>query len=149
MSPIRISLTSQPYSTWASLKIKRASRSTENLDEDPEIRSMKALEKHYICGAQDRSRRFLRLLDTFHHEAPNGIHSCLVMELLGPSLSSVLRRNGRAGGEYLAPDTILRSSQQLLEGIQFAHDAGISHGGINIHSSHSVRRLYPADIWLK
>ncbi|PQE05326.1 serine threonine kinase AGC family protein [Rutstroemia sp. NJR-2017a BVV2] len=116
--------------TWASLKIKRASRSTENLDEDPEVRSMKALEKHYVCGPQDRPRRFLRLLDTFHHEGPNSIHSCLVMELLGPSLSSVLRINCWDDGEFLDPNTILRSSQQLLEGIQFAHDAGISHGDI-------------------
>ncbi|PQE22869.1 serine threonine kinase AGC family protein [Rutstroemia sp. NJR-2017a BBW] len=112
--------------TWASLKIKRASRSTENLDEDPEIRSIKALEKHYICGPQDRSRRFPHLLDIFHHKGPNGIHSCLVMELLGPSLSSILGRTSM--DEFLDPDTILRSSQQLLEGIQFAHEAGISHG---------------------
>ncbi|PQE30843.1 kinase-like domain protein [Rutstroemia sp. NJR-2017a WRK4] len=117
-------------STWASLKIKRVSRSTENLDEDPEIRSMKALEKHYLCGPQDRPRRFLRLLDTFHHEGPNGIHSCLIMELLSPSLSSVLQRNCWDDDELLGPDTILRSSQQLLGGIQFAHHAGVSHGDI-------------------
>ncbi|KFZ12237.1 hypothetical protein V502_07207 [Pseudogymnoascus sp. VKM F-4520 (FW-2644)] len=91
---------------------------------------MRALEKYYVDGPQDRPRSFVRLLAWFHHEGPNGIHNCLVTELLGPSISGILKVNKGAGG-FLAPDTMLRASGQLLEGIEFAHQAGFVHGDIS------------------
>lgn len=102
------------------IKIKKAHDSTDDLDKDPEIQAMKALEKHYVEGSQDRPRGFIQLFDWFCHEGPNGIHNCLVMELLGPSLETILRTNVEME-EFLAPDTILRTSRQLLEAIEFAH----------------------------
>ncbi|KFZ05810.1 hypothetical protein V501_07999 [Pseudogymnoascus sp. VKM F-4519 (FW-2642)] len=112
---------------WVSIKIKKAHASTDKLDDDPEIQVLRALEKYYVGGPQDRPRSFVRLLAWFHHEGPNGTHNCLVTELLGPSISGILKVNKSAGG-FLAPDTILRASRQLLEGIEFAHQAGFVHG---------------------
>lgn len=117
------------------MKIKRADASTDVLDKDTEIRTMKSLEKYYVKGPQEKPRSFIRLFDCFHHEGPNGIHNCLAMELLGPSISAVLQVN-REMEAFLAPDTILRTSRQLLEAIAFAHQAGFVHGGMNILISH-------------
>jgi serine/threonine-protein kinase SRPK3 len=113
------------------IKIKKAHDSTDDLDKDPEIQAMIALEKHYLEGPQDRPRGFIQLFDWFRHEGPNGIHNCLVMELLGPSLETILRTNVEME-DFLAPDTILRTSRQLLEAIEFAHQAGFVHGGMSV-----------------
>lgn len=113
-----------------SIKIKKAHASTDELQNDPEINVMRALEEYYVSGPQDRPRSFVRLLDWFHHEGPNGIHNCLVTELLGPSILGMMRVNKTAGG-FFAPDTVLRASRQLLEGISFAYQAGFVHGGMS------------------
>ncbi|KFY14237.1 hypothetical protein V491_06115 [Pseudogymnoascus sp. VKM F-3775] len=118
---------------WVAMKIKRADASTDELDKDAEIRTMKALEKFYVEGSQEKPRTFIRLFYCFHHEGPNGIHNCLVMELLGPSISAVIQVN-RDMEAFLAPDTILRTSRQLLEAIEFAHQAGFVHGDISHHN---------------
>ncbi|OBT72140.1 hypothetical protein VF21_08775 [Pseudogymnoascus sp. 05NY08] len=112
---------------WVAIKIKKAHDSTDDLDKDPEIQTMRALEKHYVEGSQEKTRGFIQLFDWFRHEGPNGIHNCLVMELLGPSLETILRANVEME-EFLAPDTILRTSRQLLEAIKFVHQAGLVHG---------------------
>jgi serine/threonine-protein kinase SRPK3 len=111
--------------------IKKAHDSTDDLDKDPEIQAMRDLEKYYIKGSQDRPRGFIQLFDWFRHEGPNGIHNCLVMELLGPSLETALRTNIMME-DFLAPDTIRRTSRQLLEAIEFIHQAGFVHGGMSV-----------------
>lgn len=113
------------------IKIKRADASTDDLDKDTEIQTLKALEKYYIEGSQEKPRSFIRLFDCFRHEGPNGIHNCLVMELLGPSIADINQVNNMVDG-FLAPDTILRTSREVLEGVEFAHQAGFVHGGIRI-----------------
>lgn len=62
-------------------------------------------------------------------------------ELLGPSIADINQVNTMADG-FLAPGTILRTSREVLEGIEFAHQAGFVHGGIII--------LFPrpCPIWL-
>lgn len=72
---------------------------------------------------------FVRPLDSFQHIGPNGTHNCLVTELLGPTISSVIYTYSEVG-EILRPDTVLRTSHQLLEGLEIAHQVGYVHGGI-------------------
>lgn len=125
-----------------SIKIKKANASINELCDDTEIQVMRALEKYYVGGPQDRPRRFVRLLDWFRHEGPNGIHNCLVTELLGPSIAGIMKVDKDTGG-FFAPDTILRASRQLLEGIVFAHQAGFVHGGMGalISCTHDIWHL--------
>lgn len=114
-----------------SIKIKTAGASTDDVDKDPECRVLDSLERYYLETAQDKPRPFVRLLDRFRVTGPNGIHNCLVMELLGPPLSQV--NFGFNMEEYiLRPDTMLRASRQALEAVTFAHQAGWTHGG-NVH----------------
>ncbi|KAI0432299.1 kinase-like protein [Xylaria sp. FL1042] len=119
----------QDASQWVSIKVKTAASSTEDLEQDSEVSIMRQLESCYAKSAQSGPMPFVRLLDCFHHVGPNGTHNCLVMELLGPSLSNVLdcyeyRR------QTFRPDTVLRTSCQLLDALAFFHQAGFAHGDI-------------------
>ena len=69
-----------------------------------------------------------QLLDHFTHVGPNGVHQCLVSELLGPSVSTVLGHY-REEDCSLNPETILAITEQLLEAIALVHEAGYGHGG--------------------
>lgn len=119
---------------WVSIKVKTAAASTKELDQDPEISILKQLEKHYTESRQHNPRPFVQLLDCFHHIGPNGTHNCLVMELLGPSLFSVLECY-EYRGEIFRPDTVLRASCQLLDALIFFHQVGFAHGGMTAATS--------------
>lgn len=82
------------------------------------------------------------LLDEFYIEGPNGRHRCLVMELLGPSLDSVINDcnfvplGQPATSEHrLDSDVILRVSKQLLSTLVTLHERGIAHGGKTLSPS--------------
>jgi serine/threonine protein kinase len=66
------------------------------------------------------------LLDSFYLKGPNGRHLCIVLDPLGPEVSSVADRckNYRLGGD------LARSvSRQLLLAVDYLHSAGVAHGG--------------------
>ncbi|KAE8312897.1 kinase-like domain-containing protein [Aspergillus transmontanensis] len=60
-----------------------------------------------------------KVLDNFSHEGPNGVHQCLVFELLDPSVDRVLA-DYCEGHDKLCPETVLRMST-----------AGMCHGDIS------------------
>lgn len=104
------------------LKIKTADSSLESREHD----CMQSLQKH--CEGTLSFKYIVRLLDCFLHHGPNGVHQCLVFELLGPTVNKVLM-NYTESEERLETEVVLRMSRQLLEGIDFIHSAGIGHGG--------------------
>lgn len=115
------------------MKIKQAKISKDQLEEDPDIKSFNLLEHHYTISSSKESRRFVRILDYFQHTGPNGTHTCIVTELLGPTISHLLKvYNDIEVQETLRPDTILRASRQLLEALDFVHSAGLTHGGMTL-----------------
>ncbi|GAB0132283.1 hypothetical protein EsDP_00000724 [Epichloe bromicola] len=117
---------------WVSLKIKQARASTSSLDEDPEMKALMALEHKHVSSTPSSPKCFAQLLETFQHQGPNGTHTCLVTELLGPAVSSVkMVYNNMDVQETLRPDTILRASKQILECIHAMHESGIVHGDIS------------------
>lgn len=113
---------------YVAIKIKSSSSSEMGVDADPEVLRLQKLEEHYLKGPQDSPRPYVQLLDLFNVEGPNGRHNCLVTELLGPSLASVHSLYGQLA-QVLRPETILRASKQLLQGVDFIHQAGLVHGG--------------------
>ncbi|KAI0809735.1 kinase-like protein [Xylaria sp. FL0064] len=115
---------------WVSIKVKSAAASTADLEQDPEVSIMRQLESYYAKWAHRGPPPFARLLDCFHHVGPNGTHNCLVMELLGPSLSNVLECYEYRGHTF-RPETVLRTSCQLLGALAFLHQAGFAHGDIS------------------
>jgi serine/threonine-protein kinase SRPK3 len=77
------------------------------------------------------SKYVARLFDSFDHRGPNGIHKCLVFELLGPTVDFVLVDYCDSYGtrDKLNPMTILNMTKQLLQGVAALHAAGYAHGG--------------------
>lgn len=71
-------------------------------------------------------RYIQRLLDHFEHPGPNGMHPCLVLEVLGCSVKDRAERfrDGRYPGHVAR-----RIATQALQGLEFLHQQGVAHGG--------------------
>lgn len=70
--------------------------------------------------------RLMTSRDHFHIDGPNGVHVCLVLDMLGPSVRSLYGRfrDGRLSGKVA--NSIAR---QVLLGLSCSHDQRIGHGG--------------------
>jgi serine/threonine-protein kinase SRPK3 len=89
-----------------------------------ESRILRTLSRNNSSHPGDK--HIVRLLDDFSHAGPNGTHTCLVFELLGPSVSTVteeLFADGRLPG-LLAR----RVCKELLLAVDFLHEQSIGHG---------------------
>ncbi|KAJ5570480.1 uncharacterized protein N7459_009910 [Penicillium hispanicum] len=93
-----------------------------------ELQNFKHLERH--SQGSLASNYIVQLLDFFTHEGPNGVHQCLVFELLGPSVDQVLA-DYHGGQDELSAETIMRMSTQLLKAVKFIHSTGMCHGDIS------------------
>jgi serine/threonine-protein kinase SRPK3 len=107
---------------WVSLKISTANSSRES----QELSNLQLL-KNRSKGSLS-SKYIVQLLDSFVHQGPNGQHQCLVFELLGPTVTRILREYYVCRSK-LQKEVVLRMSEQLLKAIKFIHDAGMGHGG--------------------
>ncbi|KAL7919624.1 kinase-like domain-containing protein [Trichoderma austrokoningii] len=69
------------------------------------------------------------LLNSFYHEGPNGRHLCIVLEFLGPKISSIaeMQPNYRLEGRLAR-----RISLQLLLAVDYLRTCGVAHGDIHI-----------------
>ena len=76
------------------------------------------------------------LLDSFEHHGPNGTHTCLVLELLGPNagyMVELLPENQprKWGRRARYPPWIAKSMlRQTLLGLAYLHEMGIVHGDL-------------------
>jgi serine/threonine-protein kinase SRPK3 len=77
----------------------------------------------------------LEMLDEFEIRGPNGTHRCIVSELLGPSLATVLEETD---GCRLPSDIYRKVAAQVAQGVAFLHACGIFHGGALL--SHLINR---------
>eukprot|EP00179_Madagascaria_erythrocladioides_P014182 CAMPEP_0198368638 /NCGR_PEP_ID=MMETSP1450-20131203/155802_1 /TAXON_ID=753684 ORGANISM="Madagascaria erythrocladiodes, Strain CCMP3234" /NCGR_SAMPLE_ID=MMETSP1450 /ASSEMBLY_ACC=CAM_ASM_001115 /LENGTH=505 /DNA_ID=CAMNT_0044076147 /DNA_START=8 /DNA_END=1525 /DNA_ORIENTATION=+ len=79
-----------------------------------EIKLLEALKRHDPTGA----RSVVSLVDHFEHLGPNGRHVCLVFEVLGKSLLSLIKRCNYRGAPL---PLIKRIARQILQGLDFVH----------------------------
>jgi serine/threonine-protein kinase SRPK3 len=67
------------------------------------------------------------LVDDFEHQGPNGVHVCLLFEIMGETLRSF----GAWFRESMVPNSAMhRFTIQLLLALDFAHDRNIIHTGM-------------------
>lgn len=67
----------------------------------------------------------IQLLDTFTHEGPNGVHVCMVFEVLGENLLGLIRRYKHKGIPVVFVKQI---AKQLLSALDFLHrKCGVIH----------------------
>ncbi|KAE8414793.1 kinase-like domain-containing protein [Aspergillus pseudocaelatus] len=82
----------------------------------------------WLAGDRELASNYIvQLLDSFTHEGPNGVHQCLVFELLDLSVDRVLA-DYRESLDKICPETVLRISRQLLKALEFIHSVGMCHG---------------------
>lgn len=70
--------------------------------------------------------RIVHLWDHFQHRGPNGIHSCLVFELLGPSVAFEAER---FKGARLPPKLAWEACKQTAKALEYIHLDKVAHGG--------------------
>ncbi|OIW34167.1 kinase-like protein, partial [Coniochaeta ligniaria NRRL 30616] len=105
---------------WVALKITTASSPKPS----------KELEVFQYLRQKGAAHHLALLLDSFIHKGPNGSHQCLVFELLGPSVDTVVA-DYSTSGDRLAASTILRIARQLLQALASMHAEGYAHGDIS------------------
>ncbi|KAF9578895.1 serine/threonine protein kinase, CMGC group [Lunasporangiospora selenospora] len=104
--------------------VKSASHYTETaLDE------IKLLEKVVHANPDSPGRKnVVRLLDHFMHRGPNGQHVCMIFEVLGENLLSLIRRYRHRGIPIPLVQQIIH---QVLMGLDYMHsECGIIHTDI-------------------
>lgn len=110
---------------YVCLKILAANSS----DSDAEQRVWKAMHDPRVF---DPGRKFVSFsIDQFELQGPNGNHTCLVKEVLGPTLSDV--KNFFAH-EFIPLHIARKATVQLALGLAYIHSRGIIHGGMYIIS---------------
>jgi len=72
-------------------------------------------------------RHLVQLVDHFQLDGPNGTHSCVVLELLGPSVYDLL--DARFHGERLPGKLAKNITKQALLGLDYLQQQKIGHGG--------------------
>ncbi|KAJ5132651.1 hypothetical protein N7448_006809 [Penicillium atrosanguineum] len=92
------------------------------------------------CRGSLSSRCLVRLFESFTHEGLNDVHQCFVFELLGPTVDKILT-DYHLGQDKLNPESILRTTTQLLEALTLTHSVGMYHGD-NINPSVMRYELY-------
>ncbi|KID84723.1 Protein kinase-like domain protein [Metarhizium guizhouense ARSEF 977] len=80
------------------------------------------------------ARHITQLLDEFEHRGPNGVHTCLVLEPMGPSVNTMVEElpqfKPRMWGMVVRYPTRMAKSilKQSLQAPAFLHENGIAHG---------------------
>lgn len=65
-----------------------------------------------------KSKKIVRLLDHFQHTGPNGRHVCMIFEMLGANLLSVIRKSQYRG---LPVKVVKNFARQLVQGLDYLH----------------------------
>lgn len=123
---------------WVALKILAA-----HSDEEKSAKEIGILRELCVDPGSNDEVYVVRLLDDFFHEGPNGRHQCLVLELLGPSLDSVIKscnpppflQEQKTADDSIDPQVIFRVSKKLLGALDTLHAKGIAHGGTALSQS--------------
>ena len=80
-------------------------------------------------GPADHSGRenVPELFDDFEVHGPNGVHQCLVMELLGPSMASLAES---IAANRLPGDIACKVARQVVQAVAYMHRMDVVHGGL-------------------
>jgi serine/threonine-protein kinase SRPK3 len=85
---------------------------------------------HYLQqnGPEEYEKtRAIPLFDSFYHEGPNGVHLCLVFEVLGPSLASLLQ----GATKKIRPDVARKIARDMAVGLMELHQSGVVYGDLS------------------
>ncbi|KAI9803233.1 MAG: hypothetical protein M1825_002024 [Sarcosagium campestre] len=120
----------QTIDRWVALKINTAFMSPQSME--------LSLHRSLDSGKHDKdegNQHLVALLDDFTFEGPNGIHLCLVFELMGPCVpKAIIRSPTRRSKSEAHPNLPTQTSRtvlrHVLKGLNFLHRNGIVHGDV-------------------
>lgn len=98
---------------------------SESSPEDHELKMLKLLSD----GPLDHPGRknTMQMLEHFDHVGPNGLHRCLVLELLGPNISLEAESYD---SDRLPGCLAWEVTKQTTQALDYIHKSGIAHGGL-------------------
>ncbi|KAI8101744.1 hypothetical protein M9434_006811 [Picochlorum sp. BPE23] len=80
---------------------------------------------HVVEKDPENAYHCCRMIDTFEHRGPHGKHVCMVFEVLGDNLLSLIRHYDHEG---IPLDIVKHLCRQILEGLDFLHRVcGVIH----------------------
>ncbi|KIV85939.1 hypothetical protein, variant 1 [Exophiala sideris] len=90
------------------------------------IDEIKLLNKVNQANPKHPGRRYVvSLLDSFEHKGPNGVHVCMVFEVLGENLLGLIKRWNHRG---IPMPLVKQITKQILLGLDYMHrECGIIH----------------------
>ncbi|KAH8648573.1 kinase-like domain-containing protein [Xylariales sp. PMI_506] len=101
--------------------VRSASHYTETA-----IDEIKLLKKIVDANPNHPGRKYVvSLLDSFDHKGPNGVHVCMVFEVLGENLLGLIKKWHHRG---IPRDLVMQITKQVLMGLDYLHrECGIIH----------------------
>ncbi|KAI0172936.1 kinase-like domain-containing protein [Hypoxylon sp. FL1284] len=101
--------------------VRSASHYTETA-----IDEIKLLQKIVQANPNHPGRKYVvSLLDSFEHKGPNGVHVCMVFEVLGENLLGLIKKWQHRG---IPRDLVAQITKQVLMGLDYLHrECGIIH----------------------
>lgn len=115
--------------TWRAMKILTAEASTTSR----ELANLQILADLGTEREEPAESFLTSLYDSFVHRGPNGLHLCIILEFLGPTLAAVLRTYQELeDNDKLSPNIVLKLAKQLLQATDYMHESGYAHGGKNM-----------------
>ncbi|KAK8070385.1 hypothetical protein PG997_010588 [Apiospora hydei] len=101
--------------------VRSASHYTETA-----IDEIKLLQKIVQANPNHPGRKYVvSLLDSFEHKGPNGVHVCMVFEVLGENLLGLIKKWQHRG---IPRDLVVQITKQVLMGLDYLHrECGIIH----------------------
>ncbi|KAI0192767.1 kinase-like domain-containing protein [Astrocystis sublimbata] len=101
--------------------VRSASHYTETA-----IDEIKLLQKIVQANPNHPGRKYVvSLLDSFEHKGPNGVHVCMVFEVLGENLLGLIKKWQHRG---IPRDLVMQIAKQVLMGLDYMHrECGIIH----------------------
>ena len=108
---------------FATLKVLAA-----NVSKVSEVAILHCLKEHQLNdGGSDGQEFLVEYLDDFKVERPNGMHQCIVNEVLGPSIGADIEE---IFGEEWYPIEIAKNViTQVMCGVTYLHSCKVVHGG--------------------